>query len=229
MPRMRFKIFQRTLKWLLGELKWFYLELTGRQTLKWLFTLEEDYICNLGLYVRAKDLIEIKKDINEINKQLNKAADSDIFFCESHNGEQLKRCNPIMKITKDGEIVVFKRYSWDGNSPKWNILDLFWLGVPDGLISSSKPITYYASLIHDALGQFKNSSKMPAQFRTTSFPDLWFSKGRRGRDGLYFSILKKEGFIWCYVYYLGVALLGPIHNATSAWIKGVDFKKQDIR
>jgi len=47
-------------------------------------------------------------------------------------------------------------YTWDGCSPKVNVCDLFFLGTPDGRISTKtgKPCTYYASLIHDTLYQF---------------------------------------------------------------------------
>lgn len=47
-------------------------------------------------------------------------------------------------------------YAWDGCTPKWSILNLFILGVPDGHVDyrTGKPFTYYASMVHDALYQY---------------------------------------------------------------------------
>lgn len=49
-------------------------------------------------------------------------------------------------------------YAWDGCSPKFNVFDLFIIGTPDGLIDpkTGKPITYYASLVHDVLLQYQD-------------------------------------------------------------------------
>lgn len=48
-------------------------------------------------------------------------------------------------------------YSWDGCSPKFNFFDLCLLGTPDGRIrvQTGKPVTFYASMAHDALLQFQ--------------------------------------------------------------------------
>ena len=42
-----------------------------------------------------------------------------------------------------------------GADYKWSILDLFVVGVPDGRLRYGKPMAYYASLIHDALTQYR--------------------------------------------------------------------------
>jgi hypothetical protein len=68
--------------------------------------------------------------------------------------------NNWIKIENSGNITIKGSYStgyaWDGCSPKINILDLFLFGTPDGRINvnTGKPVTYYASLIHDILYQF---------------------------------------------------------------------------
>ena len=55
---------------------------------------------------------------------------------------------------KKGEITVKKNYAWNGCSPKISIADLITLGTPDGSLVEGYPITYHASLVHDALCQF---------------------------------------------------------------------------
>lgn len=104
--------------------------------MKWLYTLEKDYTCNLNQYLTCIELEALTREIQQ-----------DIDFHDDKNKQRLK-------ITQAGEIVVYQGYSWDGNSPKINVFDLFWLGTPDGIVTKNKPITYYASLIHDVLGQF---------------------------------------------------------------------------
>ena len=68
--------------------------------------------------------------------------------------------NEWLHISENGDIVVKgtngKGYAWDGCTPKFNIFDLFLVGTPDGrtIVNTGKPITYYASLIHDILCQY---------------------------------------------------------------------------
>ena len=69
--------------------------------------------------------------------------------------------NTWLKIDTSGNITIKgssgNGYAWDGCSPKFNILDIFLIGTPDGRINvnTGRPVTYYASLIHDALYQFR--------------------------------------------------------------------------
>jgi len=69
--------------------------------------------------------------------------------------------NTWLKIDISGNITIKgsygNGYAWDGCSPKFNVLDIFLIGTPDGRINvnTGKPVTYYASLIHDALYQFR--------------------------------------------------------------------------
>lgn len=55
-------------------------------------------------------------------------------------------------------------YTWNGCSPKRNILDLKITGTPEGVIDfrTGKPKTYYASLCHDARYQYRIGSKKNA-------------------------------------------------------------------
>lgn len=57
---------------------------------------------------------------------------------------------------RNGTITVRMNYAWDGCTPKWSILGLWWVGVPDGILRLGKPWMYFASLIHDALCQFRH-------------------------------------------------------------------------
>jgi len=69
--------------------------------------------------------------------------------------------NDWLQISKNGDIIVIGSnslgYAWDGCTPKWNVFDLFLVGTPDGrtIVNTEKPITYYASMIHDILCQFR--------------------------------------------------------------------------
>jgi len=69
--------------------------------------------------------------------------------------------NAWLSIETDGTVTVKgtneQGYAWDGCTPKWNVLDLLLIGTPDGrvIVNTEKPITYYASLIHDILLQFR--------------------------------------------------------------------------
>lgn len=67
-----------------------------------------------------------------------------------------------LEISTSGQIKIKANdsgYAWDGCTPKWSVLNLFIIGVPDGHVDyrTMKPYTYYASLVHDALYQYLDS------------------------------------------------------------------------
>lgn len=63
--------------------------------------------------------------------------------------------NEWVHITPDGTITISAGYAWDGCSPKWQV-GRYAVGVPDGpLQSDGYPQTAWASLVHDAVCQFK--------------------------------------------------------------------------
>ncbi len=101
-----------------------------------------------------------------------------------------------MAITKDGRIFILPDYSWDGCSPKFFFLDIYF-GTPDGIIHEDtlKPKTYYASLFHDALYQF-------------------FKKGGpyslKDADKVFLKLMKKYNFRLSSIYYYGVRLFGNL-------------------
>ena len=64
-----------------------------------------------------------------------------------------------LEISTDGLITVKANengYAWDGCTPKFDILNLWVVGVPDGHVDyrTDKPYTYRASMVHDALYQY---------------------------------------------------------------------------
>jgi hypothetical protein len=71
-----------------------------------------------------------------------------------------------LHISTDGLVTVKANqsgYAWDGCTPKWSLLNLVIIGVPDGHVDhrTMKPFTYYASLVHDALYQYLDSVPVP--------------------------------------------------------------------
>lgn len=105
--------------------------------------------------------------------------------------------NEWLDIQIDGTIIVkgsnSRGYAWDGCTPKWEILDLV-IGTPDGRLdyTTEQPITYYASLLHDVLYQFK--SQVPIT--------------RKETDQLFREQLKIPRFFWTPIYYLAVRTFG---------------------
>ncbi|HAN19955.1 MAG: hypothetical protein A2X13_10940 [Bacteroidetes bacterium GWC2_33_15] len=106
-----------------------------------------------------------------------------------------------LKVEADGTITVKGSnglgYAWDGCSPKFNFLQ-FTCGTPDGMLvfETCKPITYYASMFHDVLYQYKKEIDIT----------------RKETDKLFKENLKKANFIWWWLYYFAVWAFG--------WIKG---------
>ena len=67
-----------------------------------------------------------------------------------------------LHISEDGVVTVKANetgYAGDGCTPKWSVLNLIIVGVPDGHVDhrKMKPFTYHASLVHDALYQYLDS------------------------------------------------------------------------
>ena len=101
------------------------------------------------------------------------------------------------KIEDNGTIHICgnrqKGYAWDGCTPKFEILDLV-IGTPDGRLDyfTTEPITYYASMVHDIIYQFKSEVNI----------------SRKTADILFYKILKEAGFFWCGLYYFAVRIAG---------------------
>lgn len=123
----------------------------------------------------------------------------DVVYSTALQGVEFN--NDWLTIQADGLITVKGSYgdgyAWDGCTPKWNVMDLFLFGTPDGrvIVNTEKPITYYASLIHDILLQFK------AEIGIT----------RRQADDIFLHYL--GDFDLKYVYYYAVRSYGALVNA----------------
>lgn len=98
---------------------------------------------------------------------------------------------PYLRID-DGFITVPKGYAWDGCTPKRIVKDLV-IGTPDGSPGvGGYPKTYFASMIHDALYQYK--AEVPVS--------------RKETDCLFYSMLADQDFYWAKVYYKAVRMFG---------------------
>ncbi len=109
-----------------------------------------------------------------------------------------------LSISVDGTITVKgtheNGYAWDGCTPKKNFLQITW-GNFDGMLKrfdkgDYKPYTYYASMIHDVLYQYKRCVPVT----------------RKETDKIFYHMLKDAGYCWAYIYYLGVRALGWIYR-----------------
>lgn len=108
--------------------------------------------------------------------------------------------NEWISLDETGLLIVKKGYAWNGCSPKWKVLDLLF-GTPEGVTIEHKerkfrPITYYASCVHDALYQFKNDVPVT----------------RSEADELFFEMLHDAGFFWAVTYYFFVSCFGWIYG-----------------
>ncbi len=124
------------------------------------------------------------KDVSRQTAILNKPFSSDWLEVEA-NG----------LITVKGSFE--NGYAWDGCTPKFNFLQ-FTFGTPDGMMimETGKPITYFASMFHDAIYQYKKEVDI----------------SRKETDVLFKNLLKEAGFIWWWLYYFAVRTFG--------WVRG---------
>ena len=112
-----------------------------------------------------------------------------------------------LKIDNDGTITVKgsqdqkRGYAWDGCTPKFNFLQITW-GNFDGnmhkhfILStgqhSYKPKTYYASMVHDVLYQYKRCVPVT----------------RKEADRIFLYQLREAKWMWAGLYWVGVRLFG---------------------
>jgi hypothetical protein len=127
-----------------------------------------------------------------------------------------------LQIDPDGVITVNGAneggYAWDGCSPKANFLHFIW-GTPDGKLDyrTERPMTYYASMIHDALYQYKKEIPI----------------SRVEADLLFMKLLRDARFMWWWLYGFAVIVGGmfygrwkttvstriPIRVETCSWLR----------
>lgn len=98
----------------------------------------------------------------------------------------------FLHIYRTGRVVIPKGYAWNGCSPKFVVLDTI-VGTPDGNVGNpGVPKTLYASMIHDALYQYK--AEVPIT--------------RKEADLLFYKMIKENKFLWSNVYYRAVRIFG---------------------
>lgn len=101
-----------------------------------------------------------------------------------------------LELLPNGSIRVLKGYAWDGCSPKFFLFDIV-IGTPDGIphLRTTKPKTYYASLVHDVLYQFLGTG-LPLD--------------RADADRVFFKIMNEHSFAPGKVYYWVVRCFGGL-------------------
>lgn len=83
------------------------------------------------------------------------------FHLPEYNGKPQtiyckKEHRPLAEITPDGKLFVYKGYSWDGCTPKFEVFGKV-VGVWDGKTTyENRQQMYYPSLVHDVLCQIYN-------------------------------------------------------------------------
>lgn len=110
-----------------------------------------------------------------------------------------------LQIFPDGKMLIKCSnqggYSWDGCTPKWKVGDKIW-GTPDGRTdpSTGKPITYYASMVHDVL------------FHYGLLTDKQLPISRHEADKLFVLLLREAKFRWWPFYQMGVRAGGGFYG-----------------
>ncbi len=86
---------------------------------KLLCQLKEDYSCDFSELLQPEMINQFQKEVLE-----------ERIFCDTDGFK-------VMTILPTCQIIVHKGYRWDGCSPKFNILDMVWIGTPDGMVIGS--------------------------------------------------------------------------------------------
>ena len=139
------------------------MSLLCKNKVNWLFKLEKNYSWESGL--------RLENDY--------------VYFDANKNKVRLI-------VEKNGRITITKGYCWNGCSPKVCIFDIN-VGTPDGVVhrKSGRPKTYFASLVHDALYQFR---KVDAPYT------------RRQADACFLRLMKDSDFCLRNFYWAAVRL-----------------------
>ena len=129
---------------------------------------------------------------------------TDVLLGRKFEGKWLK-IDPDGTITVRGSQDNNRGYAWDGCTPKFNFLQITWGNFDGKLIEHGyniprihkfKPATYYASMIHDVLYQYKRCAPVT----------------RKETDRIFYHQLKEAKWMWAGLYWVGVRLLGWIYS-----------------
>ncbi len=133
----------------------------------------------------------LEEDVHVDLKILRVYGYEDLF----RKGYQVDFSNQWLEIHK-GKLLVPRGYAWNGCDPSYRVTNDFWIGTPDGTIrQDGKPSTYFASCVHDALCQFRESVPVSKEFTVK----------------LFYSMLRERNFAFSRVYAAAVNLFGPQH------------------
>lgn len=120
----------------------------------------------------------------------------------THGFEELFRQSYLVDFSHQwleihkGTIMIPRGYAWNGCDPAYQVTKNFWIGTPDGTVrQDGKPSTYYASCVHDALCQFRESVPVSKEFTVK----------------LFLSMLKERDFAFSNLYAAAVNMFGPQH------------------
>jgi hypothetical protein len=121
----------------------------------------------------------------------------DFRFRSRHIGKEFD--SRWLRLEPDGMVIVKaneKGYAWDGCTPKWSLLGLVIVGTPDGHVDirTEKPLTYYASLVHDVFYQYLEHVPV----------------SKKEIDRQFYEMLREAGFPLAGIYYLFVSLFGGL-------------------
>lgn len=95
----------------------------------------------------------------------------------------------------DGALTIPAGYAWDGCSPAWRLPGGLWLGTPDGpLGADGRPLSYRASLVHDALCQYAPELPIARDVSVAVFAELLAEAGFPAwRTRLYAAAVRRFG------------------------------------
>jgi hypothetical protein len=146
-------------------------------SVKWIFVLNQDFVFN-------------------VRSHLPKDFSRGCAFVDRSGKRRLE-------LHPNGDAKVLANYAWDGCTPKFAIWDIVF-GTPDGIPNNktTKPKTYYASLLHDVLYQFL---------------DVDLPMSRANADRIFLELLTRDGFGPKWVYYAAVRILGGGFRFFTRW------------
>ncbi|NVJ45608.1 MAG: DUF1353 domain-containing protein [Cytophagia bacterium] len=148
----------------------------------------------------AEQNIKEENCLKEGKKKVWKFVHQEQYSYETDRIPKSRVCDYNWLKISDGVITVKgdynNGYAWDGCTPKFNALHITW-GNFDGKLKrfgkgNYRPYTYYASMVHDILYQYKRCAPIT----------------RKEADLIFFDILNQSGYMWKWVYYYAVRFFG---------------------
>jgi len=116
----------------------------------------------------------------------------DFTFKSIHRGHFFD--SEWLRLEENGMLTVGAGYAWNGCSPRVDILGIATFGTPNGNMDTriGKPLTYYASLVHDVC--YRYLDELPIT--------------RKEVDVQFYEMMKANEFPLATLYYWSVRLFG---------------------